>query len=179
MLELAAAAAGPAPDRLSRRIADRPGSGAGRNDQAGAADGDDVLVGGRPFDAIAVIAGADSDDYAGVVVRLVVRELATGFAGAVAVAHGVGVLGSVINGGGQVREVVGVGFDQQDVAVGTDGAHHVQVERDLLGPIRTGPGRLGAAGLVHLFEAAAGAGAGRQAEEVAVVGQVVLGLGIV
>src|SRR5581483_8023114 len=87
-------------------------------------------------------------------------------AAAVAVADGLGAqTGRCVHGCAQVHVGGAAGLHQQDVAVGADGADHVQVQGDLLGPAGVADGVGGATVLVDLPEAATGRRAGRQPEE--------------
>jgi hypothetical protein len=85
----------------------------------------------------------------------------------------------LVHGRGEVGRAVVVGLDEQDAGVGRDGGDHVEVEGDLPVPARVDGRVVGAAGLVDLAEASAGAGARRQAVLLAVDGQVGLGGGVV
>ena len=59
-----------------------------------------------------------------------------------------------IDGRCQDREAIGGCLHQQDVAVRADGAHHIQVEGDCLGPAPVPSGVGGASALIDLPEAA-------------------------
>src|SRR6266571_1182474 len=90
-----------------------------------------------------------------IVVRLVVYLIAV-LTTTVAITDFVGSqCGGLIDGCCQVSEAVRRGLDEQNVAVGTDSAHHIQVERDFLGPPGI-PSRIvvGTTGLINLPEAA-------------------------
>src|SRR5262249_48648462 len=154
----AAAAAAGAPRALG------PAAGRARLGEAGPAHGDDVSARRRIRRAVAAVARAGGDDDAGGGEGL--RGGAGGRAvlgGAVAVGDGVGAhRGGRVDGGAQVGHGGAVGLDQEDLAAGAGGAHHVEIERDLAGPAGVGLGeRAGLAVLVDLLEAAVGGGAGR------------------
>src|SRR5262249_40854526 len=129
--------------------------------------------------AIAAVTGRGSDGDALVVVRRALRRVAA----AVAVADRRGtVAGRVVHGGPEGGERRRRGFGEQGLAVRAGGRDHVQVQADLGGPARVGGRVAGAAGLVHLLQAAVGRGAGRQAElravhaEIGFGGRVVVGV---
>ena len=170
----AAPAAGAAPDRFS------PAACIGRPVQRRSAYGRHVLRRRRKLDAKAVVAGAHRDGDA----RMIEMRLRTDFAGVLAATirirdHGRTQQGCPVDGGGEIGKRVRGCFHEQDLAVGADGARHVEVERDLLGPSCVSPRICRAPVLVHLAEAAVGRGARRQPELVSVHGEVALGVAII
>src|SRR5579859_5243853 len=90
--------------------------------------------------------------------RLVV-DLVAVLAASVAVADGVGLqTRGGINGCGEVRKAVGSRLNQQDVAVGTDCAHHINIKRDFLRPATVPSWIAGSAVLIDLPKTAIGCG---------------------
>ena len=89
-----------------------------------------------------------------IVVRLVIYLVAI-LTPAVAIADLFGTeCGGFINCRCQVREAIRGRLNQQNVAVRADGAHHIQVEGDCLGPAPVPSGVGGASALIDLPEAA-------------------------
>src|SRR5437762_2403831 len=89
---------------------------------------------------------------------------------AIAVADCYGVeASSSVNRRSQVSEIRRVSFNKQDIAIGTDGRDHVDVESFFNGPIRRVLGqRRRQSLLVYLSETAVTCGAGRQTKHAAI-----------
>src|SRR4051812_20044989 len=172
----AASTSGTAPDGLAPAARIRSAS------QARAAHSSDILRGGRELNAIAAIAGADSNSPAGVVEVAVIGRgaLSAKLAAAVAIADRVGAQrSSSIDRRSQIREAVIVSLDKQDLAVRADRASHIDIKRDLLAPPNIARRVAGAAALIDFAEAAVGGCAWRQAKLRTVHSEVGLGVGVV
>jgi len=157
----AAAAARTAPGCLSRIAR----TGVSLLIETGAADGSHIPRSGRKLDPVTVVAGTDRNGDAVVVIeRRVVEILADVFGTAVTIADGKGAQARRgVDGRTQVDQAVRVRLNQRDVAQRADGAHHIQVERDFLGPTGIHDGiRSCQTCLVQFAETAVGAGAGWQ-----------------
>ncbi len=111
---------------------------------------------GRVLDAIAAVpaAGRDGDAPVGVV-RTARRSSAARLASTVAIADCIGAKPyRRIDCRSEIGDRGTRGLDQQDVAVRADGADHVEIERDFLGPTTIGLGQAGRASiLIYLGEA--------------------------
>src|SRR5579872_1545027 len=85
---------------------------------------------------IATIAGTGGDSNAGMrEVLLFDTDFAALLVAAIAVALRVSTqLHRLIDGGTQIEEMVGRRFNQDDMTVGANGANHIEVQRDFLGP---------------------------------------------
>ena len=130
--------------------------GVARAAQARATHGNHVFRGRRELDPVPVVARADGDRNARmVVVRGLVRGLAGVFTAAVRVGdHGRAQPDRRVDGGTEVGQGTRARLDEEDLAIGADGTRHVQVERDLLRPAAIGPRGFRPATLVDLSEAA-------------------------
>src|SRR5918912_577749 len=108
--------------------------------QARAAHIGDILECSRELNTIAIVAGAHGDGDARVIVGTLIAPLAQKLVPTVAVADRAYALlsSSCIHCCAKVGEAVGVGFDQQDIAIGTNGAGHVKIQSDLLSPTGIG-----------------------------------------
>ena len=134
--------------------------GGGHRGQRGATDSGDVLRRRGVLHPVAAVTRAGRDrDPRMTVVAGVVAGLSRRFRGAVAVGHRDG---TQPDGGvdrrPQIGQGGGVGLHQQDLAVRAGRRHHVQVQHDLLSPASVRGRRRGPPVLVHLAEAATGAG---------------------
>src|SRR5258706_7377415 len=109
----------------------------------------------RKMHAIAAVARPHSDRDAGmIVIQLIIAR--AGFPAAIAVADDMSAkCRRSVLGRAQIRERVGTGLDQDDLAVRAHGTRHVEIERGLLRPARILPGIASLdAVLVDLDEAA-------------------------
>src|ERR687885_48594 len=108
--------------------------------QARAAHSGDILGCSWELNTIAIVAGAHGNGDARVIVGTLIAPLAQKLVPTVAVADRAYALlsSSCIHCCTQVGEAVGVGFDQQDIAIGTNGAGHVKIQSDLLSPTGIG-----------------------------------------
>src|SRR5207248_5720014 len=94
----------------------------------------------RVLHAVATVTGADGDGDALMVVGWVVRHLARELSGAVAVADlGRAVRRRRVHRGREIAERGRGSLHEEDLAPGTHGRDHVEVERDLLRPTGVGP----------------------------------------
>src|SRR6266851_5950405 len=114
-----------------------------------------------------------------VVVGLV-ADFATVLSAAITVADLVGSqAGCFIDRCLKVCIAVGGRFDQENMAIGADGTHHIQVKRDFLCPASVGFRVFGAAVLIDFPKAAVGGRASCQTKLGSVDAQIRLGIRIV
>ncbi len=147
--------------------------------EAGAADRDDIGVGGGPVDDVGGVAGRGGHDHTGLLPGVEGRLLGvlTGYAVRVRdvlrpEGDGGAYRGAQVVGGGRV------GLDEQEAAGRTGGGDGVQVESGLLGPSQVVRRVVDAAALVDLAEAAVVGRAGRQPELLPEHGEIGLRRGV-